>query len=758
MNFDVKSEAIARLTAACLLAGLAGSPAAGAEPEKPAPAIVESPITTSDREHWAFQPIKRSEVPAVKEAARPRNDVDRFILAKLEAAGLRPLPEANRQTFIRRAAFDLTGLPPTPAEVRAFVDDESSDAHEKLLDDLLASSHYGERWAQHWLDLARYADTDGFEYDAERPNAWRYRDWVIDALNCDMPYDEFVRLQLAGDEIRPDDPAAIVATGFLLCGQDMPDINLQEERRHSFLNDLTGTVGATLLGLQVGCAACHDHKYDPVSQLDFYRLRAFFDTMEIFKDLPLPLDRSKIALTPAQEDQLARLRDAASAVAKIEEAARERLKAVNPDLQPSEKDISQELTKEEGQEHAARAKEVAQLRKDLGPAVEPFGRVVRETGANAKPSRLMIRGDFRRPGPELNAAFPRVLNVSNTSVSYAGVGGAAAETHSARQRTQLADWVVAPENPLAARVMVNRVWQFHFGRGLVETASDFGTMGSEPTHPELLDWLAVEFVREKWSLKRLHKLILMSAAYRQASRPTEPGWTSEQTAAAQENWTLARQADPDNRLLSRFPRQRLEGEAIRDAMLAAADRLSARRGGRGVLPPLPDELRSTLLKSQWIVSPNEEDRRRRSIYMLVRRNLRYPLFEAFDRPDANASCPRRNRSTTAPQALILLNSEFSLEAARDLAGYVLRQERGDPEDEIRLVYGRALSREPTADELRTAMRFLAERSTKLRDSRRPVAELALPSGPIDGIEPYAAAALTDLCLVIMNVNEFVYLD
>jgi hypothetical protein len=743
----------AQLAAACLFVAFVGALLADSDSDQRESKILEAPITKSDREHWSFQPIARPAIPAVKDTAWCRNDIDRFVLAKLEAAGLEPLPEAGRQTLIRRVTYDLTGLPPTPDEVRAFVNDDSPDAYQNLLDRLLASTHYGERWAQHWLDLARFAETDGFEHDLERPNAWRYRDWVIEALNRDLPYDEFVRLQLAGDELRPGDPDAIVATGFLLCGPDMPDINLQEERRHSFLNDITGTVGATLLGLQFGCAACHDHKYDAISQADFYRLRAFLDPMEIFKDFPLPLDRSKIVLTPEQEAQLSRLKEAAAEVAQLEGAARERLKAVNPDLQPSQKDITNELSGAEKKKHASLVKEVADLRKTLGSAVEPLGRVVRENSANVRASRLMIRGDFRRPGPELSAAFPRVVNVSDTNVA-----DAPSESKSTRRRAQLADWIVSPENPLAPRVMANRVWQYHFGRGLVESASDFGKMGSDPTHPELLDWLASEFVRGNWSMKRLHKLMLMSATYRQASRASEPGWSAEQTATAQSRWDRSKQADPDNRLLSRFPRLRLEGEAIRDAMLAATDRLSDRRGGPGVRPPLPGELVATLLKNQWNVSPDEEDHRRRSIYLFVRRNLRYPLFEAFDRPDTNASCPTRNRSTIAPQALYLLNSEFSLQAARELAGFILRQNVSDPAGQVRLAYRRTLSRDPTAEELDAATQFLAAEAAALRDSQRPADELALPTGIAAETDRYTAAALTDLCLAILNLNEFVYID
>ncbi|MGE5192963.1 MAG: DUF1549 and DUF1553 domain-containing protein [Deltaproteobacteria bacterium] len=708
-------------------------------------------MTAADREHWAFRPLVRPDLPVVLDADWCRTPVDRFILAKVEEAGLAPLHPADRRTLIRRVSFDLTGLPPTPAEIESFVSDRFPDAYERLLDRLLASPAYGERWAQHWLDLVRFAETDGFEHDLVRPNAWRYRDWVIEALNADIPHDEFIRLQLAGDELRPDDPQAAIATGFLLCGPDMPDINLLEERRHNFLNDMTGTVGSVLLGLQVGCAQCHDHKFDPISQYDFYRLRAFFDPAEVFKDHPLPKPPGTVE--PPESGPSVRLRELADELQTLEESARKRLKAENPDLQPAPKDIIQALSDDERKQHETASAEIKELKKTYKPPKAPLGRTVHERLADLKPSHLSIRGDFRREGPEVVPAFLRIANPDGVAV-----GAAAAGASTSRRRAQLAEWVTRADNPLATRVIVNRIWQHHFGRGLVETPSDFGKMGSEPTHPELLDWLATEFPRQGWSLKKLHKLLLSSAVYLQASRPASPDWSAAQQAAAMAKWKKARQVDPENRLLARMNRQRLEGEAIRDAMLAAAERISTRRGGPGVRPPLPAEVASTLLKNQWNVSPDEVDHRRRSIYLFVRRNLRYPLFEAFDRPDTNASCPRRNRSTIAPQALILLNSEFSLAAARDLAGFVLSHAGNTPDKRIHLANERVLGRLPNPAELAAGLKFLDEQRAKLKQSNRPMTELAMPEMLPEGTDPYAAAALTDFCLALFNLNEFVYVD
>ena len=600
----------------------------------------EAPITPSDREHWAFQPLASSNVPHVGDTSWPRNPIDEFVLAALRAADLDPSPEADRTTLIRRVTLDLTGLPPTPDEVDQFLADKEPGAYERVIDRLLASPAYGERWAQHWLDLARFAETDGFEHDHVRPQAWKYRDWVIQALNNDMPYGEFVRLQIAGDLIHPDEESAAVATGFALAGPDMPDINLVEERRHMVLNDIAATVGSVFLGLQMGCAECHDHKYDPVSQADFYRLRAFFEPA-------LSFEKHK------------------------------------------------------------------------------FGRVLHEKPP-AKRTRLASfvyeRGDFRRRGPRVEPAYPRIA-VTATPPSVPPAGG------DVLPRLALANWLASDDNFLARRVIVNRIWQHHFGRGLVQSPSDFGVMGESPSHPELLDWLVDEFARTGGSLKQLHKLMLTSAAYRQSSHPAV-----NPSPAELARWQSAQEIDPENRLLWRANRRRLDGEAIRDCMLAASDRMSPKRGGPGVMPPLPDELTITLLKDQWKPSPNEEDHRRRSIYIFARCNLRFPIFEAFDRPETTASCSERGQSTIAPQALLLLNSEFSLASARDLAEFSRTQVGDDLDAQIELIYQRTHGHAPTPPQRTRAQQFLTDR------------------------EDLSSDPLTLLCLAVFNSNEFVYID
>ena len=610
----------------------------------------EAPITDEDRDHWSFKSLERPAVSAGDFSSSEGNPIDSFVRRKLKSRELSAQPQADRVTLIRRLYFNLIGLPPTPAAVDAFVADQSPNAYERLVDQLLASHHYGEHWAQHWLDLARFAETDGFEHDKVRGDAWKYRDWVIDALNTDMPYDRFIALQLAADEIAPDDKQHLIATSFCLSGPDMPDINSQEERRHNVLNELTATVGGSLLALQVGCAQCHDHKYDPVSQADFYRLRAIFE--------PAVQVKKNQSLSTLQE------------------------------------------------------------KRDSTPV-----------------SHLMIRGDWQRPGPEVSPGFPRIATLSGDQ----GFSAAPAANSTGR-RTALAKWLIDSNNPLTARVIANRVWQYHFGTGLSQTPSDFGIVGDEPTHPELLDWLATELIASGWSLKELHRLIVTSMTYRQSS------------------FAIHSEKDPSGLWLSRFPRQRLSGEAIRDAMFATSGTLNSAKHGPGVMPPLPDELVQTLLKKQWTTSEQESDHYRRSIYLFARRNLRYPIFDAFDRPDGNASCPRRGRSTTAPQSLLLLNSAFSLDAARRLAGDILSTRHAVDEQSITVAFRRVLTRQPQPEELAVLTEFIDQQVTQLKEGARSRDQLALPLPCPAETDPFAAAAFTDLCLALFNSNEFIYID
>jgi hypothetical protein len=705
----------------------------------------EVPISDAERQHWAYRAVGDFEPPQVDDQRWRANPIDAFIKAPLEARAIEPLPTAGKATLLRRVSFDLTGLPPTPAEIERFLADDSPDAYEKLVDRLLASPAHGERYAQHWLDLARFAETDGFEHDLLRPNAWRYRDWVIDALNRDLPYDEFVRLQLAGDELYPDDPRAAVATGFLLCGPDMPDINLQEERRHVVLNEMVATVGGVFLAMQFGCAQCHDHKYDPIRIQDFYRLRAFFESADIFRDHPIPTAEELAVRRAAEEAQDPKFREADARRRELEAIGRERFRETNPDVIPSLKQILGELGNDYNDEH----RHLVKLLKDAPPLPHlSEGRVMRD--GKPREAHVYLRGDFRRPGPVVECAFPGVLAAEDGS----------ATSQPAQPRAELARWLTAPDHPLLARVIVNRLWQWHFGVGLASDSSDFGTMGAEPTHPELLDWLARRFVADGWSLKSMHRLMVTSRAYRLAGVPYDAQWSAGETAAAGEIFAHSQAADPDNAWLWHRARRRLDGEAIRDAMLVACEKLSSRAGGPGIRPPLPAEVTETLLKNQWQVSGDAEDHRRRGIYLFVRRNLRYPLFDVFDRPDTNASCPLRHESTTATQSLAQFNSEFSLDCARWLAGAVAEATSSDEADAraIRQAYLRVFNRPATADEVHRGRGFLARQVAKLRAEGRAAEDLALPFDGPRFDDRFAAAALVDFCLALLNANEFLYVE
>jgi hypothetical protein len=736
-----------RTLALCSLALTLSSLVLGGLERQSVAAAAEKPVTAEDRRHWAFQPPRRPEVPLVKSKGWVRNPIDAFLLGSLEENRLRPAPEADRSTLLRRLSFDLRGLPPTPEEVAAFVADRAGDAYEKAVDRFLASPRYGERWAQHWLDLARYADSDGFEFDQARPDAWRYRDWVVDAMNGDMPYDEFVRRQLAGDELASDDSSAFIATGFNRCYPDMVDLNDQKLRRQNALNDITETTGLVFLGLTIGCARCHDHKFDPIRIGDFYRLQAFFTPARFRDDYPIasPEERATYEATLKRwQDEVTALQ---AAQIRVEQPVRAALAPGLPsnvndetaaaytrsESERSDEDVRlvyEALAKDRRIDSAAwerildpftaglRRAWLARLAilKKAGKPILPYARGIDEVRREAPPTYVLNRGDLASPGAEVAAAFPLVLCREESATVPSDP--AVASPRSSGRRTALADWLVRPENPLTARVIVNRLWQHHFGQALVATPSDFGTMGAEPTHPELLDWLATELVARGWSLKAMHRLMVTSASYRQSSRGNP----------------AARAADPENTLYWHHARQRLDGEAIRDALLTVSGQINLEMGGPCVFPELPAELAKLSSKGvAWPVSDHARDRNRRSLYVFIRRNLRYPFFEAFDRPDTNASCPRRPVTTIAPQALTLLNSRLANDSALALAKRVARESGPDLATQVERAYLIVLARGPVAEERRLAKTFLAE-------------------GGGD------QAALVSYCRALLNSNEFIYID
>ncbi len=681
----------------------------------------------ADEDHWAWKKPARPAVPPVKDRAWPRNAIDRFILARLETAGATPAPPASRATLIRRVSLDLVGLPPSPEEIDAFVNDPAPDAYEKLIDRLLASPRYGERWGRHWLDVARFAESNGYEFDEVRPDAWRYRDYVIAASNDDRPYDRFVMEQLAGDELFPDDPAALVATGFNLLGPDMTDASDQAQRRQNTLNDMTDAAGFAFLGLTLACARCHDHKFEPITQADYYRVQAFFAPAAFRRDVPIAGPARREAHERAVREYEALVEPARDALTRLEEPYRRRLyeerlakladEARAAHRTPPERrtDKQKELVEQtnrllavtpqavaaalSAEDRARRDELLAALKKfdDRKPAPLPVAMGLLD-GSGAPPRTFVLeRGELSRHADEVKPGFPAIIDPKPTSPTGAG------------RHAALARWVASADNPLTARVMVNRLWQHHFGRGLVATPNDFGERGGRPTHPELLDWLACEFVARGWSLKAMHRLMLWSATYQQSTAVTPD----------------SRRIDPDNRLLSRMNRPRLEGEVIRDSLLAVSGRLNPAMGGPGVFPPVPAEVAQG--SQAWKASPDPRDHVRRSVYVFARRNLRYPFLEAFDLPDSSLSCPKRERSTTATQALTLLNDADVSEAAKALAARVTA---AAPADDARVVlaYRLALGRRPTAAELRLAREFLRE------------------------------SPLSEFCRALFNLNEFVYVD
>ena len=715
-------------------------------------------VAVDDRP-WAFQPLKRPPVPAIRNPQSAiRNPIDAFIVAKLKSKGLALAPPADRRTLVRRLSFDLVGLPPTPKEVDAFVADRSPDACEKLVDRLLASPHYGERWARHWLDLARYAESEGFKSDEMRPNAWRYRDYVIQSLNADKPYDRFIREQIAGDELYPDDPDALIATGFCRHWPDESNAQNLKSRRQEILNDITETVGSSILGLTVGCARCHDHKYDPITQKDYYRLQAFFAAVRPRDDLPAIPPKQKAEWDRKQRVWEEKTADIRAQIAALEEPARQKIYADRFKRFPD--DVQQAVSCEPkkrtalqwvlyhkalpqlefgeatlvGGMKAEQKKQWAELSKQLHefaplkPGPLPVAIGITDVGPEAPKTYCLASGVYDKPKEEVE---PGVFTILNCAVPPVAVP--AKETTG--RRAALAAWLTNPENPFTARVIVNRVWQNHFGRGLAATSSDLGNAGERPTHPQLLDWLATELVRDGWSLKKLHRLIVTSAVYRQSAEPSPS----------------ATKLDPENRLLARFPRRRLEGEIIRDSILAVAGTLNTKMGGPSVMPELPSGVTA---RGYWKETADPTERHRRSVYVFVKRNMRFPLFEAFDMPDTHEPCARREITTTAPQALMLLNDESVLDAARHFAGRVLQQAGPDREAQITNAYRLAFNRTPTEEEKHLATAFLRRQSALL--AAQP--KLLLPVPPPGGANGAEAAALVDLCHALLNSNEFLYTE
>jgi mono/diheme cytochrome c family protein len=716
--------------------------------------------------HWSFQKIVRPSVPQVRGDGWPRNPIDNFILARLEKEGIKPSPEADKLTLLRRVSLDLTGLEPTPEEQREYLLDNPAEAYEHAVDRLMASPHYGEKWARYWLDLARYADSDGYEKDRARPWAWRYRQWVIDAINRDMPFDEFTIEQLAGDLLPNKNIDTLVATGFnrntLTNREGGTD---PEQFRDEQVLDRAATLGTVWMGLTVGCAQCHNHKYDPISQKEFYRLAAFFNTGEEV-NIPAPMpgelgpyltarpefDRKKQALLEeyhipeALADYQSKLREAATNPGHHEDwdfAYGEFTHTVDNArkvlfLDPAKRSEVQQTAMLDvflgscgnlyPKEHCdeLKVREVRQKLNELIAKLPPisYAPVLLENDTPPK-TYIHVKGDWRQRGEEVQPGTLAILPALNAGAT----------------RLDLAKWLVMPEHPLTARVAINRVWQEVFGRGIVYTSEDFGTTGDRPTHPELLDWLASEYISRKWSTKEMVRLMVTSATYRQSSH-ARPDIEAK---------------DPANTLLARQSRLRLPAELIRDQALYAAGLLDLRIGGKSVRPPQPKGVAELSYGGsvKWEESTGA-DRYRRGMYILFQRTVPYPQLMNFDEPNSNLSCTRRERTNTPLQALNLLNDPVFFEAAQGLAFRVMRESSGAFRDRLNYAYRVVLGRQPNDREAERMGKLFDDASRGLASDEKTVA--ALFPNRIEGVPQTEAAAWVEVARVLLNLDEFITRD
>ena len=708
----------------------------------------EQASAASEATWWSFRPLVRPRVPP-GDSGWARTPVDRFLASRLAREGLAPVAEANRRTWIRRATFDLHGLPPDPQDVEAFVADDGPGAHARVIERLLQSERYGERWGRYWLDVVRYADSGGFETDIYFPDAWRYRDYVIKSFNDDKPFDRFVQEQLAADQIWPDDIElrssyevppqkqrnleARIGTGLYTIGTVYHEAALNgHQLRYEWLVDAVDVTGEAFLGLTIGCARCHDHKFDPISQREYHRMMAFFEGSEI-RRIPVATKMSEFGYYSSYPKQLKvfEYQQALKALeAKVRKRVVDKISATFPEdvvsayrVARSERTVEQQTkaaileralteagllenpggyatqlpyTAEERDRRKTLITELgeaaAAARFDL-PTATVLGRA--EVGY---PVRLTARGDWQSTGAIVAPGVPRALRL-------------AADLEGKQRRQGLAEWLTDPAHPLLARVMVNRIWQGHFGRGIVGTPNNFGRQGDPPTHPDLLDWLAAEFIEQGWSVKAMHRIIMLSSAYRLSS--------SEDPSNAER--------DPANLNLWRMNRRRLDAESMRDTVLSVSGALNLKMGGRAVLPPLSAEERLGMWdKNDWPESLDPAEHNRRSVYIYAKRQFPYPMFKTFDAPDPSTSCGRRAVTTVAPQALTLLNSEFMLRSAQTLAARL--ESLGSPAERVEAAWKLAFSRPPSEDEQQQAVEMLAQ------------------AGP------------QEFGIMLFNLNEFAYID
>ena len=693
------------------------------------------PIEKRAADHWAFQPPHRPALPAVKNLNWVRNPIDRFVLAKLEDANIKPSPQVNRTTLLRRLHLDLTGLPPTPTEIDRFLNDQHPDAYKSVVDQLLASPHFGERWSRYWLDLARYADTDGYEDDKYRPDAWRFRDWVIRAYNNDLPYDRFTVEQLAGDLLPDATYDSKVATGFhrMTLTNGAGGGGITEEFRVKTAKDRAATTGTVWLGLSLRCAECHSHKYDPIPIRDYYRFYAFFDNAEE-TNVPAPSlpTRYHVAYRKAKQTFESGQKRAKAKLAAFERNVfphrferwwqtadpadlPERIASIikKPDLTKAQFTRLQDYF---------RSTDPESIR--LNSAVLDGGEITNNAplapssksltiSSRFKPRQSYIhkRGNFESPGQHVTPGTPGFLPPSKPRGRFA-------------DRLDMARWIVDPAHPLTARVAVNRFWKHLFGSGLVITSDGFGTRGEKPSHPELLNWLAFEFVEQGWSRKAIIRLIVTSAAYQQSSRYREE----------------LGDIDADNRLLSRQNRYRVESEVVRDLALAASGLLEPAIGGPSIQPPLPTALTSirALKNERFMEASTGRDRYRRGLYVNVQRTLRYPMLKTFDGADPNVVCTQRERSNTPLQALTLLNDPVFFECAQALGRRLAAESKMNNAARIQLAFRLCVGRNPDDFEHRAVSDLLAEQKR-------------LATNP----ENAEATAWIGVARTLLNLDEFI---
>ncbi len=749
-----------------------------------AQAAEESPAGATRAQLWSYQPVSSQAAPAVHDAKWVRTPIDAFVLAKLQEKGLRPSPEASRAAFARRATLDTLGVIPEPEAVRAFVSDRSAAAYEKFIDGLLASPHHGERLARHWLDLARYADSTGFQNDRTRSNMFRYRDYVIDSFNQDKPYDEFIKEQLAGDELGPENKQDLIATGFLAGYPDNYNSRDLVQRKYQITTDMTDTVGQVFLAQTVGCARCHDHKFDKISQKEYFQLQAFFANTSEVNDIPADKGPQEVAFEATQTKYreatadvraqvkalLDPIRDAALKYHKERYLTDSRESIFKPEAQWTALDrwVNHRLANVTGQEdvvaylryvgenkddpnYTADNGERWQKYQQLAEQLKQFDKLKPERGSDkisamtelghpdAPPTHRLFGGSDDRPLEEVQPGFP-------TAIAHGEQPLITATATTSGRRTALANWIASPTNPLTARVYVNRVWSWYFGGGIVRSVSDFGRAGEKPSHPELLDYLADHFVKEGWSTRKLEREILLSSVYRQSSAYREDAY----------------KVDPDNRLLAVFPRRRLDAEEIRDSLLLASGKIDETIGGPSVFPPVPNGLKAGAL---WQVSKSAADWNRRSLYIFSRRSVAYPMLDTFDMASMQQVHSKRAVTTTPLQALTLYNSELVFEWSQALAGRVIRDVGSNENAQIGRLYQILFARDPDRFEKSSLKDFLQEHE-KVIEERGSDGKLSIaqPVGLVRTslksaapvVDPIRAAAFVDLVHTVVNSNEFAY--